>query len=748
MLRICLIIVFLCQVLFLLAQDKPGLPIPQLLELAKNSATDTGRMDHQLQAAYAFVLKPGEDTVDLDSALLLIDQINTTNRRINDLRVQALCYLGYSHAWWELNRHELAKKYALLAVDAFSRLHDPLNLAYSYVQAAGCYDYLDLHEGPERIRLYRLAIPLFDSVGRKEMQASTLELLGDCLASLSDTYAALPILLQALKVYKAIGHNELGNLYSLLGSVYSANGDARNAIVCGLLAVQYEEHKPGQGLGLCTAYNRMGIIYYDFLDYRNAEESFDNALKIAMRFGNIGYIRSIAVNIVNTKIGQGKLFSALQTLRTVSTRYPAGNRAQYIPYAASYIKVYSYMERWDSAKRYADRFIAIYDSLASDDHLHTCIDPVLITYMMSIRQYDLAKRYALHFSDYCLKNSLLTGLFRNYYELFKMDSATSDLKTAIVDYQKYINLKDSLQNVANGKQIAALKLDYETEKKDKDIAVLTREQALSRSALHQAGLVRNAVISGSVMLMILLGLSYNRYRIKRRSNFLLQLQKQAIDQKNLELHQLNISQGKLLKEKEWLLKEIHHRVKNNLQIAMSLLNTQTYYLDNEKAVAAIRQSRNRMFAMSLIHQRLYQSDNLELIYMNRYIPELINYIEDSFAGDRNIRFRIRIDPVQLDVAQAVPIGLIVNEAVTNSIKYAFPARDGGTIDILLKYIEENNILLQLTDDGIGLRPDFDIKQARSMGMQLIDTFNQQLEGTMTIENRSGLVISIVLKKFA
>ena len=288
------------------------------------------------------------------------------------------------------------------------------------------------------------------------------------------------------------------------------------------------------------------------------------------------------------------------------------------------------------------------------------------------------------------------------------------------------HLKDSLLSVANGEQIAVLKLKYETEKKDKDIAI----------------------IGGSVMLMILLGVSYNRYRIKRRSNFLLRLQKQAIDQKNLELQQLNHSQGKLLIEKEWLLKEIHHRVKNNLQIVMSLLNTQTYYLDNEKAVEAIRQSRNRMFAMSLIHQRLYQSDNLELIHMNRYVPELISYIEDSFTRDRNIRFRTCIDAVRLDVAQAVPIGLIINEAVTNSIKYAFPKMHSGTIEIQLKYLEGNDILLKIADDGVGVKPDFDIKQARSMGMQLIDTFNQQLEGTMTIENRSGLVISIVLKKFA
>jgi two-component sensor histidine kinase len=234
--------------------------------------------------------------------------------------------------------------------------------------------------------------------------------------------------------------------------------------------------------------------------------------------------------------------------------------------------------------------------------------------------------------------------------------------------------------------------------------------------------------------------------VKNYLYILLELQKKIIDQQNLELQQLRLSRDNLLKEKEWLLKEIHHRVKNNLQIAMSLLNTQTYYLDNEKAVEAIRQSRNRMFVLSLIHQRLYRSDNLELIHMDHYVPELIAYIEDSFARDRNIAFIADVDPVQLDVAQAVPIGLIINEAVTNSIKYAFPYRDGGAIAIVLKYLEGGEISLKIADDGVGVKPGFDIKQTNSMGMKLIETLNEQLEGTMTIQNRNGLAIALVFKK--
>ena len=726
-----------------LGQDKPDVPISKLLQYARSSPTDTGRMDRQLQAAYAYVLKPGEDTVDLDSALRLIDQVQHANVAVKDARIQAICYLVYAHAWRERNNRDVAKRYVLLAVQAFEKLHEPVDLGYAYVEAANYYSIEDDSGIRERIRLYRLAVPFFDTAGKKEMQASTLELLGDCISMTPSGYEALPVLKQALAIYKSIGHTDLRNLYTLLGRNYAEIGDVRNALTYGLLAVKQEEEISDHSMGLCTAYNRLGMIYYKFEDYKNADESFRKALEVALSLKDTQDIRIIACSIVNAKIQQGQFIPALGELNLVVSRYPSTSMEDDIYYGMAYIGIYSFLKYTDSARPYVKRFMRIHDSLPGNDYYHTFIDPPLIRYMLSTHQYDAAKRYAWHYRDFCIQNHEWPHVYTNYYQLYQADSATGDLKAALIDYKSYMGLKDSLLTAANGKQIAALKLDYETEKKDKDIAVLTRDQEKSRSALHQAGIVRNAIIGGLIMLMILLGVSYNRYRIKRRSNFLLQLQKQAIDQKNFELQHLNISQARLLKEKEWLLKEIHHRVKNNLQIAMSLLNTQTFYLDNAKAVEAIRQSRNRMFAMSLIHQRLYQSDNLELIHMNRYIPELIEYIEDSFARDRSIHFRVRIDPVRLDVAQAVPIGLIINEAVTNSIKYAFPHSSGGTIVILMKYLDGNKLLLEIADNGVGVKPDFDIKQTNSMGMLLIDTLNQQMEGTMTIQNRNGLVISIV-----
>ena len=742
--QLCLCLIGCHLLLSVFSQDKAGLSIPELLQKTKNAKKDTARLRWQLQAANAYVLKPGEDTVDLDSALLLTDQVRQANVRLRDPRIQSFAYLVYSRAWRERNRLDSGKKYIRLSVDGFSQLSDSLNLGHAYVEYANYYNVDDPAQEEMKISLYRKAAKFFESAGKKDLQASTLESLGDCLftGATCDYVASVHALLQALKIYTAIGHTSLSNLYTLLGRNYSSMGDAPNALKFALLAVREVEALSKPDRRLCTAYNTLGFIYFNFEDYQNAEAVFQKSLSAAVQFKDTAAITTSAFNMINAEIKQGLYRKGLAQLRKFTKQYPFQNSAQPLAAGSAYIVSYSELGYLDSARPYAEKFMHISDSLPIKEYYHMYVDPAIIRYALKSKEYQVARKYASRYEAYCSGNNERPRLYPIYYQLFQADSAVGDFKTAVIDYQKYIHLKDSLLQVANGRQMATLRLDYETEKKDKNIAVLTREQALAHAALRQAGLTRNAVIAVSALLLILLVVSYNRYRTKRRSNFLLQLQAEAIDQKNLELHKLNLSQTKLLNEKEWLLREIHHRVKNNLQIAMSLLNIQSFHLENEKALSAIKQSGNRMYAMSLIHQRLYQADNLELIEMNRYIPELIEFIRDSYTGNVPVFFHTQVDQIQLDVADAVPIGLIVNEAVTNAIKYAFPGRQSGMIRVLLKRLQDDQVLLEISDDGVGLAADFDLQSKRSMGMQLIDGFSEQLEGRLTIKSRGGLVISI------
>ena len=235
-------------------------------------------------------------------------------------------------------------------------------------------------------------------------------------------------------------------------------------------------------------------------------------------------------------------------------------------------------------------------------------------------------------------------------------------------------------------------------------------------------------IYGIVATLIIAGLLYRQNRLKQRNN-------SEMAGKNQQLQ-------RLMSEKEWLLREIHHRVRNNLQIVMSLLNSQSAFIDNETALTAIQDSQYRVHAMSLIHQKLYNSENVASIEMSFYIRELTSYLRDGYNTGQRIRFEYDIDPLELDVSQAVPIGLILNEAITNSIKYAFPDGRTGTITIALKKSDALHYQLIIADDGVGMPYEFSTQKTSSLGLKLIAGLSADLDGKFLIENNSGTTIKI------
>jgi two-component sensor histidine kinase len=264
--------------------------------------------------------------------------------------------------------------------------------------------------------------------------------------------------------------------------------------------------------------------------------------------------------------------------------------------------------------------------------------------------------------------------------------------------------------------------------KDKDIALLMQKNSLQQANLKQASLVKNTTIAGIILAIIIISLLYRQYRHKQKSN-------NVITQRNAQLQHV-------LTEKEWLLKEIHHRVKNNLQIVMSLLNSQSAYIDNEPALTAIHDSQHRVHAMSLIHQKLYNTENVSSIDMSLYIRELASYLADSFSTGQRIRFEFAIEPLEMDVSQAVPLGLILNEAITNAIKYAFPDDRIGLISISLSNASPNHYLLVVSDNGIGIPPNFTGKKVGSLGMTLMEGLSEDIDGNFSIENSNGTKIKI------
>lgn len=201
-----------------------------------------------------------------------------------------------------------------------------------------------------------------------------------------------------------------------------------------------------------------------------------------------------------------------------------------------------------------------------------------------------------------------------------------------------------------------------------------------------------------------------------------------------------------LNEKAVLLKEVHHRVKNNLQIISSLLNIQSSYIEDQQVVDVLKDCQLRVRSIALVHENLYQSTTLAEINVASYLSGLISHLNSTFDSlNRNldVRISVNVHEIKLGIDLAIPCGLIVNELLSNVYKHAFPHQESGEIRIELIKQDDGKLLLEVEDNGIGLDEDFDINKFTSLGMHLIHSLTDQMNGELTLNSSQGTKVSIL-----
>ena len=198
-----------------------------------------------------------------------------------------------------------------------------------------------------------------------------------------------------------------------------------------------------------------------------------------------------------------------------------------------------------------------------------------------------------------------------------------------------------------------------------------------------------------------------------------------------------------LREKEVLLQEIHHRVKNNLQVVSSMLYLQSKNIKDKETLEMFQESEKRVRSMALVHERLYQSQDLARIDLAEYIQSLTNYLFRSYGADSNvITLKINADDILLDIDTAIPCGLIINELVSNSLKHAFSGGREGEICIELRADDDGRSTLIVSDNGVGFPEDLDFRNTESLGLQLVNMLTRQLEGTIELDRSDGTAVKI------
>jgi len=281
-------------------------------------------------------------------------------------------------------------------------------------------------------------------------------------------------------------------------------------------------------------------------------------------------------------------------------------------------------------------------------------------------------------------------------------------------------LKDTLNSAQRMSLIEEMQTKFSVSEKEKDLEItqlaLEGQQKLSR--LYKAGLFATVLIA-----LVIAALGMFLYRSRK----LIQLKQKVIET--------------TLREKELLLKEIHHRVKNNLQIISSLLSMQAYQSRDPHVSDAMREGQHRVRSMALIHQNLYQNASFVAVDASHYIHGLMDNLKQGYRlNAERIAVDTDIDDVRVDVDTMIPLGLIVNELVTNALKYAFPGDRKGRLLVALK-AKQGTLALKVKDDGIGVDAD-KLKSAQSMGMTLVSDFCIKLKADLQISGDQGTEVNI------
>jgi two-component sensor histidine kinase len=700
----------------------------KLLAASKN----TNRINFLLQLGSYYLFQPGTKPQDLQNAFVNINEALTlsTTLKNQELQHQSLLLLGKYYA--QANNLQESKNCFAKVVTEYRKQNDQKALADALENQGVYLPFSD----PQKEIILNEAIKLYGELHLEEKKIETHMRLITVYYGTGNIKLALKAFYQSLYDQRKIGFKHTHFTEATISYIELLKYNTKSALYYALKSIKTMETINDYNFA-DIFYLRFGNVYLTLGHYEQALELYKKSIEMGhQNINSGGFYRSFA-SLVQALSSKGKNQEAIDYINSLTAKYPPTNLFDKMIVADTKANCYDRINNYVLAEKYFKEMDGYAQQLTGPETLYDVLTAYSSMTSFYAKRHETAK--AKFYADKIL--ALSKASHRTYMSgnleiaLSTIDSLQGNYQSALKHYQNFKKLNDSLVNFSKNKQIEELIVQYETKNKEQKINLLNKQSVLQKSELQKSKLLNILSIWSLLLLLITIGLLYNRYRLKQRNHAKLEL-------KEREIHQKNINLRHLLDEKEWLLKEIHHRVKNNLQTVISLLNSQSAYLDNDMALSAIKNSQHRIHSMSLIHQKLYNSENISTINMPNYIKELAEYLKESFSLGQRIRFEIKVEPLELDVAQAVPLGLILNEAITNSIKYAFPEDRTGMIYVTLEKTTGNYYLLTIADNGIGFDPGVSSERKNSFGMSLIKGLSDDLEGKYSIENQNGTVIKI------
>ncbi|TYA57488.1 tetratricopeptide repeat protein [Formosa maritima] len=542
------------------------------------------------------------------------------------------------------------------------------------------------------------------------------EMQGRMYANLLELDSASNYFNKALEGYKSI-NNKKGQATTLfkIGWVHKRKGEIEEALKVDLDALTLME-SINDKIGIAGAYSRIS-------EDLNRQERHQEALDYALKTIELCQKNKLENELVYAYTSAGDTYIAMGKNQESFNYYDlALNLARALNFSTfdllnftnNRANALKRMENYQEAKTEYESALKKAKEVNYENAIYV-ITANLGEVNLLLGNYEEALIYQLLTVNLQEANGDVSNLTENYDHVSSIYEKLNNYPKALEYQKKARSMRDSIVSLESDKAMSNLLTQYETRKKEETIK--TQEAKISQQEKTQL----LYIVIAALLTLSLIGMFTSMRNIRKKRKKLQTL--------NLELETKN-------KQNELLLKEIHHRVKNNLELVKSLIALQSAQLEDSATKDAMIASQNRVQSMGIIHQKLYQGENLGSIEMKDYFLNLSEGILDTFNSEDQIKIECAMDNLELDVDTAVPIGLIVNELLTNALKYAFPDNKKGNIQISLMQDKPDVLTLKVVDDGIG-KIDGLSPKGTGFGSQLIKLLTQQLNGEMQEENNNG-----------
>ncbi|MEL6559204.1 MAG: histidine kinase dimerization/phosphoacceptor domain -containing protein [Bacteroidota bacterium] len=531
-------------------------------------------------------------------------------------------------------------------------------------------------------------------------------------------------------IYQTYGFNRIGKDLFSNGSLEESAGWFINTVefekkhyklISELNQVDYHDFL----FNVYTAYYRLGRIFTKLHNYEKSIQYFNKAIQYAQVIGNLYQEALSMYQLGNSWFKMSSYDSALIGYRSAKRIFADLKNEERL--SAVYINIgniYNLKNEYNDAITYYDSASIILSKIDDQSGKAYLLNNVAnLQYNMDkLDEAIVSFKSSLSLARETVDNELLRAnveaIADLYREMQQYDSAfryfymTQDLLTETYNSQ----LSESIHE---------LEIKHNTKEKEWEIS---RQQEII--AKKNTRLTYLLIIISLLVLISVVG--WYLFRIKKRANKLLTLQKETA--------------VKHSEEKSALMEELHHRVKNNMELISSVLNLQSHMLTDESAISAISESKGRVDAMSLIHQKLYFTDNITHVNMREYIEQLVRNIAFTFGyiDSDDIEIKMDIVDLELKVDQAIPLCIILNELITNAFKYAFTGEVDAMLNVSLKSINDQ-LVLRLSDNGNGINEHQQLANSSSFGLQLVNTMIKQLNAEMKTSGKNGTQYEICLK---